>query len=593
MINATKEKLTTYFQGTGQFVVPFFQRGYVWDEDNWTTFWEHISEVLERAEQSAAAEHFIGTLITKRQAETKLGQAVYDLIDGQQRLTTIAIFLRAIGDSASAAMPNLKTMITEHLWFRDAYDKSYPRIVPSGYDKNYYDALMSGNHMQGSSWDEHKLVRAYRFFASRLEGFSDQRLDLLRLVMLERVPVICMMLAPDDDEQEIFDTINALGVRLTTGELLKNYVFKEKGIQSDYEALWKSVFEANEDQVEFWSAEKTAGRVIRTNIEVLLYCYLIIKTGSDIRLESLFKEYKTWLGGKSLEEKRSFLKELRQYAEIYFTFPSGDDLNQIEYKEEEKRFFHVVENLVVTTIYPLVLYVYKNVTAESDRLSLLGLLETYVVRRNVCRLTTKNYNSLFIQMIAKLEERRGRGGVRVPTSLAEIIDEFEDPTNLMPTDQAFADAFETEAISNQNAREILFLIALFHSSTGLADVSRLCLRNYSVEHMMPTKWEENWSDRERDDLERVKRNRAIKTLGNLTLVTKRLNSKMQNRAWKDEKGKGQGKTDVLRKHSSLQMTVEYLDKTWSEPEISIRAKSLAADAKKMWPWSRLESAKKL
>ena len=58
MINATKEKLTTYFQGTGQFVVPFFQRGYVWDEDNWTTFWEHISEVLERAAKNYCVETF-------------------------------------------------------------------------------------------------------------------------------------------------------------------------------------------------------------------------------------------------------------------------------------------------------------------------------------------------------------------------------------------------------------------------------------------------------------------------------------------------------------------------------------------------------
>lgn len=582
MINATKEKLATYFQGNSQFIVPFFQRGYVWDEDNWETFWEHISAVLDDAEKNAPAEHFIGTLITKRRAEDRLGQSAYDLIDGQQRLTTIAVFLKAIGESVSGQMPSLKSMITEHLWFRDARGNSYPRIVPSGYDKRYYDAIIAGEPIQGTSAEEHKIVRAYRFFMTKLKGFGDERLDLLRLVLLERVPAICMLLSQDDDEQEIFDTINALGVRLTTGELLKNYVFKEKSIQLQYDTLWKSVYEANDDQVEFWAAEKTAGRIIRTNIEVLLYCYLIIKTGGDVKLESLFKEYKKWLGGKSPEDIQSFLKELKEYADIYFSFPSGDDLNQIAYTEEEKRFFHVVENLMVTTIYPLVLYIYKRIPAENDRLAVLRLLETYLVRRNVCRLTTKNYNSLFIQIIAKLEERRAVGQLTAAKALTEVINEFQDPSNLMPTDQTFEGAFKREALSNQNSREILFLIALYHVSSGLADVARLCLRNYSVEHMMPMKWEEKWLIKEMTEQEKAERNRRILTLGNLTLVTKRLNSKLQNSEWGV-------KTDVLKLHSSLRMTVNYLDKSWEDAEIDLRAGHLAEDAKNMWPWIRQES----
>ena len=586
MINATKEKLATYFQGSSQFIVPFFQRGYVWDEDNWETFWEHVSTVLNRLETNAGAEHFIGTLITKRRAEDRLGQSAYDLIDGQQRLTTIALLLKAIGESASSQMPNLKSVITEHLWFHDSRGNAYPRIVPSSYDKKYYDAILTGQPVQGASGDEHRIVRAYRFFMSRLKDLGDERLDLLRLVLLERIPAICMMLSQDDDEQEIFDTINALGVRLTTGELLKNFVFKEKTIQPHYDTLWRSVFEASDDQVEFWAAEKTAGRIIRTNIEVLLYCYLIIKTGSDVRLESLFKEYKKWLGGKSFGEMQSFLKELRQYAEIYLTFPSGDDLNQIAYLDEEKRFFHVVENLMVTTIYPLVLYIYRNVTVESDRLAVLRLLETYLVRRNVCRLTTKNYNSLFIQIIARLEEQRAAGQLAAATALTEVIHQFDDPTNLMPTDQAFEDAFRREALSNQNAREILFLIALYHASTGLADVTQLCLRNYSVEHMMPTKWQDKWLDRDMTDVERADRDRRVRTLGNLTLVTKRLNSKLQNSAWNV-------KTGVLKQYSSLRMTVRYLDDSWDETTIDARAGELADDAKKIWPWISHQSQKSL
>ena len=184
------------------------------------------------------------------------------------------------------------------------------------------------------------------------------------------------MLSADDDEQEIFDTINALGVRLTTGELLKNFIFMERSLQGQYETLWRDTYEGNEEQVEFWNSEKTAGRVVRTNMEVLLYCYLIITTKEEVKLESLFKEYKKWLSEKPTEAKRAFLGELRQYAEIYYSFPSDTDLNQIGFKEEEKRFFHVVDYLVVTTIYPLILYIYKNVTSSEARSSMVRMLES-------------------------------------------------------------------------------------------------------------------------------------------------------------------------------------------------------------------------
>src|SRR6266566_3019228 len=359
MINATKEKLASFFQGTIQYEVPFFQRAYVWDDENWATLWDHVLTVLERHEQGLSGEHFIGTVITKQRPAERLGQQVHDLIDGQQRLTTIALLLQAIADTATGDVPRLKEVISDNLRFRDTRNEVHPRVIPSSYDRTYYNAIMAGEAHASLANGDHKIVRAYRFFRDRLADMTDDRRDQLRLVLLERVSVISMMLSHEDDEQEIFDTINALGVRLTTAELLKNYIFKEQTIQSHYATLWKDVYEDNEEHVEFWNAERTAGRIIRTNIEVLLYCYLVIKTGSEVKLESLFKEYKRWLDGKPGPERLAFLRELREYAEIYASFPAGAELNEIAFDEWEKRFFHVVENLMITTVLPLALYIYK------------------------------------------------------------------------------------------------------------------------------------------------------------------------------------------------------------------------------------------
>jgi uncharacterized protein with ParB-like and HNH nuclease domain len=579
MINAYKEKLNSFFQGNSQFIVPFFQRGYVWDEENWATLWDHVSSVFESCVGNAPKEHFIGTIITKHRPAAAIGESKHDLIDGQQRLTTVALFLNAISRSTSDKMPNLRRQIEGDVRFQDAHGKYFSRIVPSDYDRPYFEEILDGENLSG----DHKLVRAHKFFLTKMAGYSDEQLNLLRLTMLNNVPAISMMLSPDDDEQEIFDTINSLGVRLTTGELLKNHIFMDAPIRSSFVELWKDVYEGSEDQVEFWNSEKTAGRIIRTNIEVMLYCYLIAKTGQEVLLESLFKEYKAWLNGKSIDERIAFLSELREYAEIYSSFPRESDLSQIGFVEQEKRFFHVIENLAVTTIYPLVLDVYKTVEEPDVRAEILGILESYLVRRNVCRLTTKNYNVLFIQI---LREIRNRQAPLTALTMSQMLGEFADPSNRMPTDTDFRKAFKEEALSNQNSREILFLLALYDVSNGKADVPSLTLGNYSVEHMMPVKWEANWLEKEMNVEEKDNRNRKLRTLGNLTLVTKRLNSAMQNAAWKDKKLH-------LKPNSSLKMTVEYLDEEkWDESAIEGRADDLAAKALIIWKDIKRDSVAK-
>jgi uncharacterized protein with ParB-like and HNH nuclease domain len=569
MINANKDKLQSFFQGNSQFVVPFFQRAYVWDEENWATMWEHISAVCESCAGKVSKEHFIGTIITKQRPASVIGEAKHDLIDGQQRLTTVALLLKAISSSTSDQMSNLKRQIEADVRFQDAHGKSYSRIVPSDYDRPYFEEILDGSDPTA----DHKVVRAYTFFLNKLNGYSDEKLNFLRLVILNNVPVISMMLSPDDDEQEIFDTINALGVRLTTGELLKNHIFMDVAIRSRFVDLWKDVYEGSDEQIEFWNVEKTAGRIIRTNIEVMLYCYLIIKTGREIQLESLFKEYKAWLTGKSVEDKTTFLKELGEYAEIYSSYPREPDLNQIQFREDEKRFFHVIENLMVTTIYPLVLYIYKNVENQQVRTDILKILESYLVRRNVCRLTTKNYNLLFIQTLKEIRDRKAQ---LTPQVLTEILKKYTDLTNRMPADSDFVNAFKQEALSNQNAREILFILALYDVSSDKADVPNLSIGNYSVEHLMPVKWETNWMDEQMNIEAKGERNRKLRTLGNLTLVTKRLNSAMQNAAWSNKKLQ-------LKPNSSLKMTIEYLDKEkWNEACIDERARHLATCALLIW-----------
>lgn len=582
MINASKDILSSFFSGNLQFVVPFFQRPYVWDEENWEVLWDHLDNVVTKTQSSENGEHFIGTLITKQREAKTIGEDRRDLIDGQQRLTTVSLLLKAISTKASGQEPyiKLKSLTNSYIVFENAMGGQLLRVEPSQHDKDYFDAVMLDRDMAKLPNQEHRILRCYKYFLSKLKNHTDEQLGTLVTILLNKVPVISMLLSVNDDEQEIFDTINSLGVRLTTGELLKNHIFHDQDIRVLYEDYWESVFEDDEEQMNFWNKPKTSGRIIRTNIEVLLYCYLIIKKKSSVELEKLFSEYKLWLKGKSAEDKREFLKDLKEYAEIYYNFPENTELNEISFTQDEERFFHIIENLGITTVYPLILYIYKRISDQKVRLEMLKVLESYLVRRVVCRYTNKNYNNLFIQMIARLDSSKGVDAVE----LSELLYGYAEEINRFPSDEEFRAAFLDSALTNAYVNEILFCLSLYHADHPKSDIRKLSAQSYSVEHILPKKWETHWNGHGMTDADKYQRNKKLKTIGNLTLVTKPLNSSMKNASWVNKKA-------LLREYSKLKITTDYLDhEVWDETAIDKRAVDLSNIAIQIWKREALHSA---
>jgi len=581
MINANKEKLQSFYQGTLQYEIPFFQRAYVWSEENWMIFWDHLINEVDAYEKGENSEHFIGTIITKQKESRNLSENVVELIDGQQRLTTISIFLKALADTVKGELPNLKNSLESLLWFEDSYGKRHYRMRHSRIDTPNFIKVMEAPETIKKE-ESSSIIQAYCYFSEKLKDINDLKREMLKQVLLHKIPVISMLLDKDDDEQEIFDTINSLGVRLTIGELLKNYIFKEPTLVELYDTKWLAIFENDEDQVDYWSTERSSGRVKRDNMELLLYCFLIIETKKEIRLERLFKEYKVYLKNKTVEEKKEFLLRLSDMATIYYKMPQEKELVEIKFSDTEKRFFHLLENLEITTIFPLVLYLYKNITNQQDLLRAFCLLESFIALRQICKFTTKNYNNLFIQIIRTLEKPKNDedsssediGSIR----LREILTSFNDFGNRFPSELEIKEAFKTSMLSNKQAGELLFIIALKDLDSEYSDTKTLSSKSFSVEHIMPKQWEENWKEPEFNELDKYKRNQKLLTLGNLTLITKNLNSKLRNQAWAD-------KRKTLKEYSSLKMTTAFLDKDqWNESTIDDRADLLARKAIDIWKW---------
>lgn len=583
MINANKEIIQSFFQGNLQYEIPFFQRAYVWNEENWDIFWEHLLTEHKAYLNDESSEHFIGTIITKQKENKSLSKNVVELIDGQQRLTTISVFIKALADTTQGVLPNLRNSLESLLWFEDSYSNRHYRMKHSRIDEPSYTKMMIVKSAEDINECENSaIIKAYKYFINNLKDYSDEEREELKQVLLNKMPVISMLLDKDDDEQEIFDTINSLGVRLTIGELLKNYMFKEPELIELYDSKWMEIFENDEEQVQFWSTVRSSGRVKRDNMELLLYCFLIIETKKEIRLESLFKEYKRYLKDKSVDDKIAFLLRLSELATIYSQMPQKTELVEIKFSDSVKRFFHLLESLEITTILPLVLYLYKNINDEKDLKRSFYFLESYIALRQICKLTTKNYNNLFIQIIRTLDRPKVKED---PTSvdissahLLEILKSFSDMGNKIPGLNEVNEAFHTNVLTNKQAGAILYLIALKDIDSEYSDSKTLSFESFSVEHIMPKKWEQNWNEDNLNALAKFERNKKLLTLGNLTLITKNLNSKLRNQKWND-------KRITLREYSSLKITTNFLDKEeWDENTIEERANLLYEKALKIWKW---------
>ena len=572
-----KDTLNTYFgQQDVQYIIPFFQRAYVWTAENWSVFWENIEEELWQHEEGIKSEHFIGTIITKDASESWTRARPVELIDGQQRITTVALLLKAIADTSSGEVENLETYVNNMLVFKDKRGTEHHRIVHSRVDEKYFKAILNGQSTEEVDEGTSAIVDGYRYFREQIKPLTDERRDVLTDVILQKLPIISIELDDRDDEQEIFDTINSLGVRLTIGELLKNYIFRHPNLQPFYESTWLATFEDDEETVKFWDETKTSGRVKRTNLELLLYSYLIVETGKEVRLDKLYRDYKSYLSGMSTSEKGVFLTKLCDYATDYRNFPSVEELDKVTIDDREKRLFHVVEYLDISTVYPLLLLIYQKTEAGGERDALLALLESYLVRRQICGWSTKNYNRQFIGWIAELKQLENLGEV----DLRSVIENNDRGATHMPTDEEVRKGFHQNYMYNRNAREILFLIALAQlKANSRQDVSKslLGVRSYSVEHIMPKKWQEYWKESGMTEEDKATRTWKLKRLGNLTLITGTMNSSIRHKAWKT-------KRKELKNHSDLPITKDYLElDEWNEATMASRADDLAEIAVEIWP----------
>lgn len=204
--------------------------------------------------------HFFGSIILKvgrKRRQGDLFTVCKTVVDGQQRLTTFLIFMKVLclktGQTTMFDMQFRLMGQTLALCHGKNDIAAFEKVMAST------SAEQIDNPAPGS-----RIIEAFNFFVKNLD---ETKLDIMTI--MTNTQFVKIDLDEDEDEQQIFDTINSLGVNLTTSELLKNYFFSRETIQ-EYEAKWVSVFEKDDDVKAYWDTELETGRLKRAILNQVL-----------------------------------------------------------------------------------------------------------------------------------------------------------------------------------------------------------------------------------------------------------------------------------------------------------------------------------
>ena len=566
-MDAGKSAISGVFNGSRLLEIPFYQRAYVWGEEQWERFLGDMEFIT-----ASKRPYFLGSIILKQASSGNTWSEVSEVrtvIDGQQRLTTMVIFFKALCAKNG----------TNNLFERDFVLETGEVALRHGkYDRQDFEKVVNATGcepLEGSP----AITLAYNYF---LKNIDPEKID--RNTIKSNVQFVCIDLTEGEDEQQIFDTINSLGVRLTTAELLKNHFFNRENEQA-FKECWEDVFEPTAEKRGYWEQEIVTGRIKRTLVDLFFDAFLQIlvqdkKRGVTTedklfysRTSNLFQSYKDFISRYCSGDKDEILNSMKAYATVFeSTFdPSCCDAD-IPSAPGVERLNVLIFGLKNSTLIPYVLYVRKNAESSGEESEVYALLESYIVRRMLVQATTKNYNRLFTSLI--LNE------VKDAETLRRALEANEEATTYMPGDAEVRRAFEESCLHNLQSKGVLYLLESA-IRPGMSSTSLLGFNQYTLEHMMPKKWRNKWGSL--DDEAASQRDRRLLTLGNLAIITHSLNASIRDADWTTKK-QGKGYKDGLALCAAgLATMADALEKeSWDEGDIADRAEWLADKALEVW-----------
>ena len=550
-------RLGPLLSGPKQFVVPYFQRAYSWRRHQWNTLFDDILELYELGSSSS---HFLGSMVLLKDPS---GPAEGDVsptlvIDGQQRIVTLSLFLAAIRDSASDTDPGF----AGHLHYEYLADRAedddldYPKIQVTHQDRAAFLTVIR----MGAELPPSPIRDAYRTFSDALKEQVDKGLYLERLVhiVVSQLSFVAITLDADDNPYRIFESLNAKGMPLTQGDLLRNYFFMRLPA-AEHEHWYTTV----------WSPMQSR---LGERFDDYMRDFLL-KDGQPIRPDEVYQEWRKRLGPLDEEGIRAVLRELAEWSLEYDQILNPRRETDAEVRLQLQR-LTAWSKTVPYQFNPLLLRLHadyrRGSLSASEIKDIFRAIESLFVRRLFASGPVRDENQLLIEVY---DQATGLAGT---DRASAFISALSRPQLGWPDDADFTEGIVRYPLyfgSHPDQRKLV-LEALEDSFAHATPVRYEQLDLQLITPLLPrSDWlaelgvseDQYW--------------KLIGTLGNFTWVA---------RGRAPDLGVAERKKELLRMtRYGLDLVKDFAQiSQWTAEEIENRARRLAARAIEVWPGPR-------
>ncbi|MGQ9804575.1 MAG: DUF262 domain-containing protein [Chlorobiales bacterium] len=537
------------------FFIPPYQRNYEWGEE----MCEILFKDIEKVTNSRDTQHFFGTIIYYAES-TILGQPdKYILVDGQQRLTTIMLFLIAARDCVSDDFLK-NTIDSKYLKNNNVSgDVEYKiKLKQVESDWKAYKNIILGEHLDDSD-KKSNVFKNYKFFKSKLEKLEQDKIRDLIQEGLVNFNIVTIQLEPErnpwENPQEIFESMNSLGKPLSLADLVRNYLL-----------LGKSSDQQNTLYHNYWLKieQNLSGDNNAFSVSAFIRDYMQLidstsyKKATDTNHKELYRDFKDSFGDDNHEQ---LIKKLAEYSNEYSILagykPSGNI--KIDQKITDLR------TLKVSAFYSFILGVLHLRTeqkiTDDDCLAILDAIFIYIARRRILRLA-KGENKdapLLVKYFDDLIESEDK-----KAKMLEILS--NQPYNLrLPNDNEITNYLLSKESNFYNFEIGKFLLSLIeeHLTRNRPTLTDKLLQ---VEHIMPQTLNETWKNELGENYQVIHDN-YLNNIGNLTLI--RHNKELSNHSFR-------GKKEIYENNAGMQIAKNKItdQQNWGEEQIKARAKYL-------------------
>lgn len=544
-IATEKVRLLEILEGDGRICVPRYQRSYSWDVDTTAELWEDILTIVFEHNR----EHFAGALIFCDSADS----SSLEVVDGQQRLISLTILLRAMYDNLKPGT-SLAEDIYDHIE-RGRYEASrYFKLTLGETDQDFFKAFIQekdrpAKGRRGKNKSHKLIVKAYLYFDSKIKELIKERgrdsnliLGELFKKLKQKLITVRIKVASEVDAYTIFETINSKKVDLTVSDLLKNYIFS-------------SAHQVGVDQLETvrrdWNLMVEAlGQDAEISQYVRHYWISAYERSRDKDLYRKIKEYFKKIPPKLLEFSSMLSKEAALYSLIIN--PQEDNPSRDVYE-----LILDISALRVRQCYPLILAALAKKIHSRELQKLLQKIIAVSLRRSIVE---KNPNEVETYYAIAAKQIRAND----LASVKGIINKLDDYN---PKNKEVANYLEENSISEGVAKFILL-----RREKSLSTEEKIVFRP-TLEHILPKTPErlDDWGVTQTEHAVYVGK------LGNLTLVGRKFNSVMSNKIYNKKR------EELLKSEMKIANEIAKTYRSWGKKEIDKRGEDLLKFIFEIWP----------